>query len=126
MRIVAISLALMSAGLLAGCNRQFSELGAHHGRYLGVGIYVVGEAWSRMVVPSPAGKPTAARTADDEHVIVVVDSNTGEIRQCGDMSGYCTSMNPSSKALLASQQAPVDLAKRTAPEAATPTTAAKP
>jgi hypothetical protein len=117
-------LILASAVVLAGCTRSMSEAGAHHGRYLGIGVYAAGEAWSRMTVPAPPGKPMAARIADDEHVIVVVDSDTGEIRQCGDMSGYCTGMNPWSKALLASQQAPVDLAKRAAPDAATP--AAKP
>jgi hypothetical protein len=114
-RISTTGLILTSAALLAGCNRLTSEAGPHHGRYLGVGIYAAGEAWSRMKVPATSGKPTAARTADDEQIIVVVDSNTGEIRQCGDMSGYCTGMNPWSKALLASQQAPVDLAKPPGP-----------
>jgi hypothetical protein len=32
--------------------------------------------------------------ADDEHVIVVLDSHTGEVRQCGDHTGFCVAMNP--------------------------------
>jgi len=35
-----------------------------------------------------------ARISDDEHVIVVIDSQTGEVRQCGDHSGYCVAMAP--------------------------------
>ncbi len=26
--------------------------------------------------------------------IVVIDSHTGEVRQCGDYSGFCVTMNP--------------------------------
>ncbi|MEO6040308.1 MAG: hypothetical protein ABIP41_00215 [Croceibacterium sp.] len=44
-------------------------------------------------VPAPSD-PAAATIADDEHVIVVVDSITGEVRQCGDHSGYCVAMKP--------------------------------
>ena len=45
------------------------------------------------------GSPTQvdaamARLEDDEHIIVVLDSHTGEVRQCGDHSGFCVSMNP--------------------------------
>ena len=36
----------------------------------------------------------AAKLEVDEHVIVVVDSHTGEVRQCGDYSGVCVVMNP--------------------------------
>ncbi len=42
-------------------------------------------------LPKVAGK---AGLADDEQVIVVVDSDTGEIRQCGALSGYCVGMRP--------------------------------
>lgn len=112
MRLGTMALVLTAAAALSGCNAPISGTTTHHGRYLGVGIYAAGEAWSRMTVPAPAGKPSAARTADDEHIIVVVDSNSGEIRQCGDMSGYCTGINPWSKALSSTQQSPVDLTKR--------------
>lgn len=36
----------------------------------------------------------AAKLEDDKHIIVVVDSHTGEVRQCGDFSGVCVAMNP--------------------------------
>lgn len=67
------------------------------------------------------GKPrdaASATTADDEHIIVVVDSQTGEIRQCGDYSGQCISMNPWTKTILPEQAAPVKLTKHAADLAA--------
>jgi len=56
--------------------------------------------------------PAAAKLADDEHVIVVLDSHTGEIRQCGDHSGFCVAMNPWTSTAAAS--APVKLVKHAA------------
>jgi hypothetical protein len=47
-----------------------------------------------MAAVNEPSDPAAARIADDEHVIVVVDSHTGEVRQCGDYSGACIAMNP--------------------------------
>jgi len=47
-----------------------------------------------MAVSDPPNDPAAATIADDEHVIVVVDSRTGEVRQCGDHSGYCVRFDP--------------------------------
>jgi len=47
-----------------------------------------------MTVSVGSADPAAATIADDEHVIVVIDSHTGEVRQCGDHSGYCVAMNP--------------------------------
>ncbi|MEO6360922.1 MAG: hypothetical protein ABIO43_10160 [Sphingomicrobium sp.] len=35
-----------------------------------------------------------AKLEDDENVIVVIDSQTGEVRQCGDHSGFCVTMTP--------------------------------
>ncbi len=48
------------------------------------------QLWIRAL-PKVAGK---AGLADDEQVIVVVDSDTGEIRQCGALSGYCVGLRP--------------------------------
>lgn len=97
---------------LGACNPPSTPGGSatDHGRYVGVGIYAPGPGWARMVAPKPPTDPAAAHIADDEHVVVVVDSRTGEIRQCGDLSGYCVGMNPWSKALGASQTMPVRLA----------------
>jgi hypothetical protein len=64
---------------------------------------------------------------DDQAIIVVVDSATGEIRSCGDLSGYCIGQNPWKKPLASGQGAPVALApagKGAADAAAAPTAAA--
>jgi hypothetical protein len=47
-----------------------------------------------MTGSSSNSDPALAKLQDDEHVIVVMDSHTGEVRQCGDHSGHCVSMNP--------------------------------
>jgi hypothetical protein len=47
-----------------------------------------------MTGSAAATDPAAAKLEDDEHIIVVMDSHTGEVRQCGDHSGYCVAMNP--------------------------------
>ena len=89
---------LASALLVSGCDRAPSSSGSAgaegKGRYSGIGIYEAGRLWSQVKV-DPA-TPTAGRAglADDEHVIVVVDSRSGEVRQCGDHSGICVAMNP--------------------------------
>jgi hypothetical protein len=70
-----------------------------------------------MAIKPPAD-PTSATTADDEHVIVVVDSQTGEIRECGDYSGVCASFNPWTRAIAGEQAAPVKLTKHAADLAA--------
>ena len=90
-----IAALILTALALGGCGRPVDTgPGAFHGRYQGVGTYPAGSMWSHIkVAPSPAD-PTAARVTDDEQVIVVVDSRTGELRQCGNLSGYCISMNP--------------------------------
>ncbi|HEX4736032.1 MAG TPA: hypothetical protein VH331_00565 [Allosphingosinicella sp.] len=50
-----------------------------------------------------------ATTADDEHIIVVVDTDTGEVRECGDFSGTCTSLNPWTSVIASAQRTPVPL-----------------
>ncbi len=84
---------------------------AAHGRYVGVGTYAPGALWSRMVVVGASRAPAAATPADDEHVIVVVDSRTGEIRECGDYSGLCVSLQPWTAAVAPAQRSPVTLTK---------------
>lgn len=91
------SVALVSCLALTACDKGHDDAkgpSAAHGRYLGVGTYPVGRLWPHLAgAPEPQDK-AKARLADDEHVIVLVDSRTGEVRQCGDMSGYCVTMNP--------------------------------
>ena len=92
----------------AGANLQRAGR-QHGGRFLGIGVYQPGPLWSRMVAAARPTDSAAASVADDEQVIVVVDSNSGEIRQCGNLSGHCIGMNPWAGALGQGQTAPVAL-----------------
>jgi hypothetical protein len=121
MKAFVIVTAVIAALCLAGCKKTTEpaagEAAGPHGRYVGVGIYGAGSMWAKMVLANQpkdprtpqAGSAGPAGLLDDEHVIVVVDSKTGEIRQCGDLSGYCIGMNPWSKPLTPSQSMPVSL-----------------
>lgn len=64
---------------------------------------------ARMAVKAP-DRPAAG---GDEHVMVVVDSVSGEVRECGDHSGYCIAMNPWAQAATEAQRLPVDITKQT-------------
>ncbi|MES2057421.1 MAG: hypothetical protein V4564_15920 [Pseudomonadota bacterium] len=105
---------------LAGCQAQQEQTGyaasqPNRGRYVGIGLYNAGPLWPKLkLADPPKDKPVdvaAPTLADDSTIIVVVDSETGEIRQCGDMSGYCARSNPWSKTALG---APVSLTKHAA------------
>lgn len=109
--IVAVAVAALG---LAGCEKAgegASPLGASQGkgRYIGVGLFPAGRMWEQVVVADPAKDPAAAKPSDDEEIIVVLDSTTGELRQCGNLSGACIGMNPWAKP--ASQMAPAALVK---------------
>lgn len=98
MKIVAIVLTVAGGGL-AACSGPVSTTASSdvHGRYTSAGTYPAGRMWSQMAGP-PAPKDAAtAKLGDDEQIIVVLDSQTGELRQCGNISGYCVGMNPWSK-----------------------------
>ena len=104
--------------VLASCGRSNSQPDSvAHGRFLGIGVYAAGQLWSKMVVSSPADAASAT-TADDEHIIVVVDSQTGEVRECGDYSSVCASFNPWTRSIAGQQIAPVKLTKHAADLAA--------
>ena len=85
------------------------------GRYVGVGFYNPGQMWVHLkpaLAPAePSADPGAATLADDEQIIVVMDSATGEFRQCGNLSGHCIGFNPWAKPLGVAQSAPVQLLK---------------
>jgi hypothetical protein len=88
---------LTAAAVLGGCDRGPPEQAPHgpgQGRYLGVGIYDAGTLWQEQANAEPPKDPKAATLADDSEIVVVVDSATGEIRQCGNFSGRCLSLNP--------------------------------
>jgi len=86
---------LLLAISLAGCG-EAPEIagGPHGGRYIGIGIYAPGPLWSALASVARPADEAAATLRDDDHVIVTVDSRTGEIRQCGNLSGHCIRMNP--------------------------------
>ena len=120
MKHLIVVVAAIAVGALGGCKKPATAAGAdvlsHHGRYAGIGIYEAGPQWSKIVVagqPATAVGAGAAKTSDDDEIIVVVDSNTGEIRQCGNLSGYCVGMSPWAKGLVAAQAVPVSLTDHT-------------
>lgn len=65
-----------------------------------------------MKLAAKPSDPATPTIADDEHVIVVIDSQTGEIRRCGDYSGVCVRSNPWAKPMVS--DAPVALVKHAA------------
>jgi hypothetical protein len=104
---------------LGGCKRaDWSPLGnaGHQGRYVGVGIYGPNKQWTRMAATQASGADSHAQPIDDQVVIVVADSQTGELRACGDLTGYCIGMNPWAKPLVTSQVAPIVLTQHVTPD----------
>ena len=115
MRDVALILAL-SALALTGCQKA-GEVAADagkpavRGRYVGVGIYRAETMWGQLARARPEqADPAAATLVDDDHVIVVLDTATGELRQCGNMSGHCLASKPWAKTTSA-QPAPARVLK---------------
>ena len=107
----AVAITICLAGFVAGCHGSPDrESTFTRGRFVGIGTYSAGQLWSKMVASSSMN-PEAATTADDEHIIVVVDSQTGEVRECGDYSGVCAGFNPWTRAIAVQQTAPVKLTK---------------
>jgi hypothetical protein len=119
MRLSMTGLALLTLLCLSGCNRAQGALDdqGRHGRYAGVGIYSPDKQWAKV---SAAAQPTgpAAAAVDDQVIIVVVNSDTGELRACGDLSGYCIGMNPWDKPLPPSGHTPIALTSHVIPQAA--------
>ena len=94
MRVATICLLMMGC-VLSGCGEPVSGPSPRaSGRYAGIGTYDTGRLWGQMTGARASSDPAAAKLQDDEHVIVVIDSHTGEVRQCGDYSGFCVTMNP--------------------------------
>jgi len=102
---VALGLAVVALG--ASACRRISDADAamdptgQAGRigYIAVGIYTPSVVWQRLVEGGAQTqvKETSARKVDDQAIIVVQNSRTGDIRACGDMTGYCVGMNPWAK-----------------------------
>lgn len=110
----------LAALVLAGCQRKEEAaaaptglfgLGGAKARYLGVGMYMPGELWNQLAGTDAPTDPAAAVLDDDHLIIVVLDSATGELRQCGNLSGHCIGMNPWANPLDPAQTAPARLLK---------------
>ena len=88
---------LIGFSALVGCDQSPATTGPgpkSPGRFAGIGIFQAGRLWQHVAgAPSPEDAATA-RLEDDEVIIVVIDSHTGEVRQCGNQSGFCVAMNP--------------------------------
>ena len=96
MRLVILCV-LAAGSMLSGCGESadYAATGAKaSGRYAGIGTFDAGRLWAQMAGAAAPSDTAAATLQDDEHVIVVIDSHTGEVRQCGDHSGFCVTMNP--------------------------------
>ena len=94
MRATALG-ALVACMVLCGCDRSPQAAGPKsQSRFAGIGVFDAGKLWAAMASPAVPKDAATAGIADDEHIIVVLDSHTGEVRQCGDHSGYCVAMNP--------------------------------
>ncbi|MDR3512221.1 MAG: hypothetical protein P4L73_11345 [Caulobacteraceae bacterium] len=129
MKSRAFGCVAFAAICLAGCHPKTAEeaasgnvnlFGIHHGRFVGLGIYAPQEPWTKMV---DAARPTdspAAKTIDDQAIFVVVDSQTGELRACGDLSGYCIGMNPWKRPLTTAQTVPIILTEHVKRPATSP------
>jgi len=103
---------LLVTAVLGSCTKSVdanTSATRAQGRYLGIGIYDAGELWSKLAAVKPAKTETEARMADDNAIIVVVDSKTGEVRQCGNLSGACIAMHPWGQPAAAGFSAPVAL-----------------
>jgi hypothetical protein len=118
MKASYLSVILVAGLTLSGCHKASfwteDDTKPHHGRYTGIGIYSADSMWSHIAGADKPKDEAVATTADDQNIIVVVDGETGEIRQCGNVSGYCVGMNPWNHALGGKQTAPLGLDKHAA------------
>ena len=126
MKVWVIACASVVVLLTAGCQKKaepsagvddgWHPFGPPHGRFLGLGIYSPGDAWAKRVDAGETKDERAAKPLDDQAIFVVIDSATGEVRACGDMTGYCIGMNPWRSALVAVQVAPLRLSEHVKPD----------
>ena len=140
MRLWVMACVLVSVGALSGCHKKpadavaadaisddpgFLGLGSKHGRFGSVGIYTPGESWPKLMADANQADPAAAQLVDDQAIIVVADSQTGEVRACGDLTGYCIGMNPWKGALVGAQIAPIRLTAHAKPFVSEPVVTAR-
>lgn len=96
-RSIMPSLLLVGSLPVAACHPQLAASDVNsdaHGRYQGIGIAQPGARWSKIKDAPKSPSDAAATLRDDDYVVFVTDSRTGEVRECGDRSGFCTSILP--------------------------------
>lgn len=101
---------------VTGCNKSMAIDGddaTPRGRYSGIGTYPADRLWEQRKVENTSQESDRAALADDAQIIVVVDTQTGEVRQCGNNSGLCVRMSPWAKDAV-SQALPAALKKHAA------------
>jgi hypothetical protein len=82
---------------LSGCNKSLAvdaDGTASRGRYSGIGTYPADRLWAQRKTGNATSEGDRAALADDGQIIVVVDTQSGEVRQCGNNSGQCVRMSP--------------------------------
>lgn len=90
---LAMALTLSGCGSLStSAERADADDGA--GRYSGLGTYPADPLWKHVERATAGNDAALASLDDDSQIIVVVDRQTGEVRQCGNNSGQCIAMNP--------------------------------
>jgi hypothetical protein len=105
MRFVLCTVSLMA---LAGCNQSAAPTASgpkSPGRFAGIGVFAAGRLWGQMTGSAAAKDPAVAKLQDDEHIIVVMDSHTGDVRKCGrqrvlQLFGYARNTDRHSRACL--------------------------
>jgi len=121
LKTVAVGAVILAALMgLEGCHRGAwsgdEATRGGRGHFAGVGIYQPNLNWTQLAEAPTTNGPSAAKRVDDQAIIVVVDTNSGEIRACGDLSGYCVAQNPWRAGLAASQLTPVPMAAHATPQ----------
>lgn len=96
MRGSSIGLICLSAAMLASCDRSedYASGRAKSGRYQGIGITTPGEQWTKIAAAPKPGDDKHATLEDDDYVVFVTDSQSGEVRECGNRSGFCVRFQP--------------------------------
>lgn len=90
LRVPTVFLILAMGAALSACGKKADSAAAgwdgpfsspqKPGRYLGVGIYTPSQTWGKLVQAQADSAAGDARLSDDQAIIVVMDSRTGEIR----------------------------------------------
>ena len=123
----SFSMSLVLGLLIVGCNRP-ADPTADAGsttlfapdRFHGVGLYAPQQQWSHLVDAHSSKDERRAKPIDDQIIIVTEDSRTGEVRACGDLTGYCVGMNPWNTPLTGPRRAPVDVTQHVQDMSAAP------